>query len=194
MGPRLMGYFFCTLAMIGVGSTVVASKLIAHGLPPFTATASRFAIAFPLLVLAMKLTREGWPRVTVREALLLVVQSAAGSVGYTVLLLYGMRLTSATDHSAQQAVTHARFAVTDVGGHVGHWARSVGRARADGTPLDPRLRSSRRGKRRLLCAGAHRRRLLALVFGRGANRGRTGECLDRIRADVGCRICSGRSA
>lgn len=97
MGSRLTGYFYCTLAMIGVGSTVVASKLISHGLPPFTATALRFAIAFPFLLLAMKLRGEAWPRVSGREALLLVVQSASGSVGYTVLLLCGMRLTSATD-------------------------------------------------------------------------------------------------
>ncbi|RDV00806.1 DMT family transporter [Trinickia dinghuensis] len=94
---RLMGYFFCTLAMIGVGSTVVASKLIAHGLPPFTATAMRFALAFPLFLLAMKLMGETWPRVSAREALLLVLQSGSGSVGYTVLLLSGMRLTSAAD-------------------------------------------------------------------------------------------------
>ncbi|MGN6669494.1 MAG: DMT family transporter [Trinickia sp.] len=97
MSSRLMGYFFCALAMIGVGSTVVASKLIAHGLPPFTATALRFAIAFPLFVLAMKLTGETWPRVSRRETLLLVLQSGSGSVGYTVLLLSGMRLASATD-------------------------------------------------------------------------------------------------
>lgn len=97
MHARWMGYFFCTLAMIGVGSTVVASKLIAHGLPAFTATALRFAIAFPLFVLAMKLTGEAWPRVSRREALLLTLQAGSGSVGYTVLLLSGMRLTSATD-------------------------------------------------------------------------------------------------
>lgn len=97
MGSRLTGYFYCALAMIGVGSTVVASKLIAHGLPPFTATALRFAIALPLFVLLMKLTGQRWPRVTRAEALLLAVQSASGSVGYTVLLLIGMRLTSATD-------------------------------------------------------------------------------------------------
>ena len=97
MSPRLTGYFYCTLAMIGVGSTVVASKMIAHGLPPFTATALRFAIAFPLFVLIMKLTRQRWPRVNRGEVLLLIVQSASGSVGYTVLLLIGMRLTSATD-------------------------------------------------------------------------------------------------
>ncbi len=97
MGSRLTGYFFCALAMIGVGSTVVASKLIAHGLPPFTATALRFAIAFPLFVLAMKATGESWPRVSRREAWLLVLQSGSGSVGYTVLLLSGMRLTLASD-------------------------------------------------------------------------------------------------
>jgi drug/metabolite transporter (DMT)-like permease len=97
MSSRLTGYFYCALAMIGVGSTVVASKMIAHGLPPFTATALRFAIALPLFVLLMKLTRQRWPRVSRGEAVLLVVQSASGSVGYTVLLLIGMRMTSATD-------------------------------------------------------------------------------------------------
>lgn len=97
MGSRLTGYFFCALAMIGVGSTVVASKLIAHGLPPFAATALRFAIASPLFLLAMKATGESWPRVSRREAWLLILQSGSGSVGYTVLLLSGMRFTLATD-------------------------------------------------------------------------------------------------
>jgi len=96
-GQRLTGYLFCTMAMIGVGSTVVASKFIAHGLPPFTATALRFAVALPVFLLMMAVTRERLPRVDRREALLLIIQSASGSVGYTVLLLCGMRFTSATD-------------------------------------------------------------------------------------------------
>lgn len=94
---RITGYLFCALAMIGVGSTVVASKFIAHGLPPFTATALRFAVALPVFLLAMALTGERWPRVGRGEAALLIVQSASGSVGYTVLLLCGMRFASATD-------------------------------------------------------------------------------------------------
>ena len=94
---RITGYLFCTLAMIGVGSTVVASKFIAHGLPPFTATALRFAVALPIFLAIMALTGERWPRVRRREAVLLIVQSASGSVGYTVLLLCGMRFASATD-------------------------------------------------------------------------------------------------
>lgn len=94
---RIIGYLFCALAMIGVGSTVVASKFIAQGLPPFTATALRFAVAFPVFLLAMALTGERWPRVGRGEAALLIIQSASGSVGYTVLLLCGMRFASATD-------------------------------------------------------------------------------------------------
>ncbi|CAN7644567.1 DMT family transporter [Trinickia sp. LjRoot230] len=97
MNSRLTGYFYCTLAMIGVGSTVVASKLIANGLPPFSATALRFAIALPVFIAAMRLTGERWPRLGWRELLLLVVQAGSGSVGYTVFLLNGMALTSATD-------------------------------------------------------------------------------------------------
>lgn len=97
MGARWMGFLFCALAMVGVGSTMVASKLIAHGLPPFAATALRFAIAFPLFVVAMRLRGERWPRLGLRDALLVIVQAASGSVGYTVLLLAGMRHTSATD-------------------------------------------------------------------------------------------------
>ena len=53
MGATWIGFLFCALAMVGVGSTMVTSKLIAHGLPPFAATALRFAIAFPLFVAAM---------------------------------------------------------------------------------------------------------------------------------------------
>lgn len=97
MGARWMGFLYCALAMVGVGSTMVASKLIAHGLPPFAATALRFAIAFPLFVAAMRFRGERWPRLGLRDGLLVIVQAASGSVGYTVLLLAGMRHTSATD-------------------------------------------------------------------------------------------------
>ena len=40
-----LGMALCAAAMATVGSTVVASRLIAAGLPPFTATALRFAVA-----------------------------------------------------------------------------------------------------------------------------------------------------
>lgn len=97
MNPRQMGYLFCALAMIGVGSTVVVSKAIAAGLPPFSATALRFAIALPLLVLIMRWRGVRWPRLDRHDTLLVIAQAGAGSVGYTVLLISGMKLASAAD-------------------------------------------------------------------------------------------------
>lgn len=97
MNSRHVGYLFCALAMMGVGSTVVVSKSIATGLPPFSATALRFAIAFPLFVLVMRLRGVRWPRLDRRDRLLVIAQAGAGSVGYTVLLISGMKLASAAD-------------------------------------------------------------------------------------------------
>lgn len=97
MNSRHTGYLFCGLAMIGVGSTVVVSREIAAGLAPFPATALRFAIAFPLFVAIMRWRGVRWPRLGLRDAVLVVAQAGAGSVGYTVLLISGMKLASAAD-------------------------------------------------------------------------------------------------
>lgn len=97
MTRQLHGYLYLSLAMALVGSTVVASKVIASGLPPFTATALRFAIALPLFLLLMRATGTPWPRPTRRDRLILFLQAGAGSVGYTTLLITGLKLTSAAD-------------------------------------------------------------------------------------------------
>lgn len=91
----MVGYLYCALAMITVGSTVVASKVIASGLPPFTATALRFAMALPVFLALCWLLRARLPRIGRRDAFLLVLQACAGSVGYTVLLISGMSFTTA---------------------------------------------------------------------------------------------------
>ena len=97
MSDKTEGYFYLALAMILVGSTVIASKVIAAGLPPFTATALRFAIALPGFLLLMKLTGTRLPAIGRGDRLLLVLQAVAGSVGYTTLLISGLRMTSAAD-------------------------------------------------------------------------------------------------
>ncbi|WP_431322661.1 DMT family transporter [Rhizobium sp. YTU87027] len=97
MQRHLQGYLYLTLAMITVGSTVVASRVIASGMPPFTATALRFAAAFPFFVWLMRLTRTRLPSLAPRDWIILVVQAGAGSVGYTTLLISGLKLTTAAD-------------------------------------------------------------------------------------------------
>ena len=97
MNSRTQGYFYLAAAMVLVGSTVVASKIIGTGLPPFTATALRFAVALPCFGLLMALTGARLPRLDRRDWLLLAAQAIAGSVGYTALLILGLRYTSAAD-------------------------------------------------------------------------------------------------
>jgi len=97
MQRHLQGYVYLTLAMMTVGSTVVASRVIASGMPPFTATALRFAVAFPFFLLLMRLTGMRLPSLPSRDWIILLVQAGAGSVGYTTLLISGLRLTAAAD-------------------------------------------------------------------------------------------------
>jgi drug/metabolite transporter (DMT)-like permease len=97
MSQKLVGYAYLTCAMLLVGSTVIASKIIGEGLSPFTAAALRFAIALPFLLAMVRMSGAEWPRPSLADGLLLVVQSTAGSVGYTALLISGLRLTSAAD-------------------------------------------------------------------------------------------------
>ncbi|TFW13655.1 DMT family transporter [Massilia arenosa] len=97
MHERTRGYAYLTAAMALVGTTVVASKVTAAAIPPLTATAARFALALPCFLLLMWWTRTPWPRVGPRDAALLLAQALAGSIGYTTLLMLGMRHTSATD-------------------------------------------------------------------------------------------------
>ncbi|MFZ6875896.1 DMT family transporter [Undibacterium sp. Di27W] len=97
MSDRLLGYMYLALAMILVGSTVVASKMIGSGLPVFTATALRFAIALPCFLFLMRVTGTRIPRLDKRDCALLILQAGAGSVGYTSLLITGMQMTSAAD-------------------------------------------------------------------------------------------------
>ncbi|MBY5361357.1 DMT family transporter [Rhizobium leguminosarum] len=97
MSRQVQGYVYLALAMLTVGSTVIASKLIASDLPPFSATALRFAIAFPVLLLLMRATGARLPRFSRHDRLILIIQAGAGSVGYTTLLISGLSLTSAAD-------------------------------------------------------------------------------------------------
>ena len=94
---RVPGGVLLTLAMITVGSTVVASRIIAAGMPPFTAAALRFAIALPIFLALMRWRGQRLPRPSRHDAALIALQALCGSVGYAVLLVAGLRTTSAAN-------------------------------------------------------------------------------------------------
>jgi drug/metabolite transporter (DMT)-like permease len=97
MSDKTLGYVYLVLAMVLVGSTVVASKIAVGGLPPFTATALRFALALPCFLVLLRLSGQRLPRPGVRDGAILAVQGLAGTAGYTALLMAGLRATSALD-------------------------------------------------------------------------------------------------
>lgn len=91
------GPVLCGAAMATVGTSVLASKLIGAAVEPFAATAWRHALALPLLLALCAWRRPRWPALGRRDRGLLLLQAAAGSVGYTVLLIAGTALASAAD-------------------------------------------------------------------------------------------------
>lgn len=91
------GPVLCGAAMATVGTSVLASKLIGLQVEPFVATALRHALALPLLALLCALFRPSWSMPSRRDAVILLLQAAAGSVGYTVLLIAGTSMASAAD-------------------------------------------------------------------------------------------------
>jgi len=97
MSEAMKGQLLCGLAMVLVGSTVVVSRIIGVEVEPFLATAMRHALALPVFLLLMRFNRAALPRVSRRDAALLLVQAAAGSVGYTVLLIQGVVLAGAAN-------------------------------------------------------------------------------------------------
>ncbi len=90
-------YFHLTAAMIIVGSSVAVGKVVADSFPVFLASAMRYAIGAATLLPILWL-REGRPRgLSLRDAAVLVVQAACGTLVFSALLLYGLRSTTAAE-------------------------------------------------------------------------------------------------
>ena len=97
MGSRFMPYLQLALAMIIVGSSVVAGKMIAASLPVMLSSCLRFAIAAPVLMLVL-LLREGRPKLPTRaDMLTLFLQALCGVFLFSVFLLYGVQYTGAIE-------------------------------------------------------------------------------------------------
>ncbi|MBI2239194.1 MAG: DMT family transporter [Magnetospirillum gryphiswaldense] len=86
------------LGMVAAGSVVAASKLAVTSLPPFTAACLRYGLAAVILV-PWAWTRHGLPRLSRHDGLILVAQATLGSLGFSLLLLLGLRLGEAAPAS-----------------------------------------------------------------------------------------------
>jgi len=94
---QLRAYLELSAAMIIVGSIVVVSKVITTTFPVFLAAALRFAIASMILLPLLLRVEHGVPSLGKKDACLLFLQAFAGIFLFSILLLYGLKLTSAAE-------------------------------------------------------------------------------------------------
>jgi drug/metabolite transporter (DMT)-like permease len=90
-------YLQITGAMIIVGSNIVAGKLISNSLPLFIASTLRFALASALLLLLVLRVEKQFPRIMKKDLFGIFLLSFFGNFLYSIFLLYGLKLTSATE-------------------------------------------------------------------------------------------------
>lgn len=106
----LRAYFDLTAAMILVGSTMVVGKVINAQFPVMLACGLRFAIASALLV-PWLIKKEGWPRLALRDWIILILMALCGQFGFTILLLEGLKRTSALEAGLISSTTPAMMAL-----------------------------------------------------------------------------------
>ena len=117
-----------TGAMIIVGSTVVAGKVISAGFPLFLASTLRFALASALFVPLVLRGERPFPRIMKRDLFRIALLSFFGNFLYSIFLLYGLKRTSAAESgiilgtapvvtaALSYIVLHERFGLRKMGG------------------------------------------------------------------------------
>ncbi len=90
-------YLQITSAMIIVGSNIVAGKLISDGFPLFLTSTLRFALASILLLLLALRVEKQFPRIMKRDLFGILLLAFFGNFLYNIFLLYGLKLTNATE-------------------------------------------------------------------------------------------------
>jgi drug/metabolite transporter (DMT)-like permease len=111
MGSKLAAYFDLAAAMVIVGSSVVFGKIIVAAFPVFLASGLRFALAVAVLIPLVLKTEGALPSLPGRDWLTLTIMAFCGQVVFTVLLLYGLTLTSAMEAGLITSTTPAAMAI-----------------------------------------------------------------------------------
>jgi len=110
MNPTYRAYFDLSAAMIIVGSSVVVGKLVVTDFPIFMALTVRFAIALPLLLFISH--RRGILALpSVRVLAQVFLQALTGVFLFNVLLLAGLRFTTAAQTGLLGSTTPALIAI-----------------------------------------------------------------------------------
>jgi drug/metabolite transporter (DMT)-like permease len=110
MKPIIRAYFDLGAAMAIVGSSVVFGKTIVAAFPVFLASGLRFAIAGLLMAPIVFKASKDWRILTKKDWCILVLMALTGQVIFTVLLLLGLKRTSAVEAGIITSLTPAAMA------------------------------------------------------------------------------------
>jgi len=97
MNLKIFACVNLTLAMIIVGSSVVFGKIITCSFPVFLASGLRFAVASLIMLPIMLNNKEKLSDVSGKDKLRLLFMAFCGQFVFTVLVLIGLRYTSAIE-------------------------------------------------------------------------------------------------
>ncbi len=109
----IASYLALASAMLIVGTSVVASKIVVDTLPIYTASMLRFLIA-AIVLLVIVARSGGFPKLTLRVHLTLALLALVGLVLFNVLLLLGLDLTTAIASGIITSLTPAVVALLSI--------------------------------------------------------------------------------
>ncbi len=91
----LLTYTKLLLTAIFWGGTFIAGRVIAQNVDPYSAAFIRFFIAATILLLMVYKIEKGFPRLDLKQSLLVVLLGLTGVLGYNVFFFKGLKLIQA---------------------------------------------------------------------------------------------------
>lgn len=111
MKSKIAPYFALAAGTMLAGSSVVAGKLMSGTVPVFLSQGISLVFALMLLVPLAVYKEGGWPRVSGRDLLILILQALLSMFLFRVFMLTGLKYTSAVESGIVTGSTPAVTAV-----------------------------------------------------------------------------------
>ena len=111
MTANILAWTNLTLAMVIVGSSVVFGKVITQTFPVFLASGLRFGIASLVMLPLMMASKKALFQVSRKDAVRIVIMAFCGQFVFTVLMLLGLRYTSAIEAGIITSTSPAMMAL-----------------------------------------------------------------------------------
>lgn len=113
MDRKFTAYLQLALAMVLVGGSVVTGKLVIASFPVFLASELRFMLGC-LILTPLLLKTEGFKSIGKKDGLVLFLQALTGVFLFSILLLYGLKFTSAVAGGIIASTTPALIGLISV--------------------------------------------------------------------------------